>query len=84
MHATTATRWPGGAFWPCFEKPAEASADRRIAIAHEERCVRCGACIVQCPMDALAFENEAGERVEPETIRRFKLNLLGKRSAASH
>ncbi len=42
--------------------------------------MRCGACVVQCPMDALAFEDEEGRRVPPETIRRFKLNLLGSRS----
>jgi NAD-dependent dihydropyrimidine dehydrogenase PreA subunit len=67
----------------CFEKPSEeqlASGDRRIVVAHSERCVRCGACIVQCPMDALAFEDEVGARIEPEVIRRFKLNLLGRRS----
>ena len=29
---------------------------------------------------ALAFEDGHGGRVEPETIRRYKLNLLGKRS----
>ncbi|MBW2236067.1 MAG: copper oxidase, partial [Deltaproteobacteria bacterium] len=37
-------------------------------------------CVVQCPQDALFFEDGAGRRIEPETIRRFKLNLLGKRS----
>jgi NAD-dependent dihydropyrimidine dehydrogenase PreA subunit len=67
----------------CYEKPPDAKQagdDRRIVVAHEERCVRCGACIVQCPMDALAFEDEKGRRIEPEVIRRFKLNLMGKRS----
>ena len=61
----------------CFEKPT--GEDRRIELAHEDRCVRCGACIVQCPLDALSFQNDAGERVPPETIRRYKLNLLGQR-----
>ena len=56
---------------------------RQVELAHEERCVRCGACVVQCPMDALAFEDEDGRRVEPDTIRRYKLNLLGKRAVAS-
>jgi NAD-dependent dihydropyrimidine dehydrogenase PreA subunit len=42
-------------------------------------CVQCGACIVQCPEDALCFVTPRGERVEPVTIRRFKLNLIGKR-----
>jgi ferredoxin len=44
-----------------------------------ERCVQCGACIVQCPNDALHFESQEGKIVAPETIRRFKLNLMGKR-----
>ena len=54
----------------------------KVALAHDERCVRCGACIVQCPKDALFFEDGEGRRVAPETIRRFKLNLLGKRTVA--
>ena len=53
---------------------------RLVTLAHDERCIRCGACVVQCPMDALAFEDGAGRRVEPDTIRRYKLNLLGQRS----
>lgn len=44
-----------------------------------ERCVQCGACIVQCPCDALCFQAPDGRVVTPETIRRFKLNLLGRR-----
>jgi hypothetical protein len=35
---------------------------------------------VQCPQDALFFENEAGARIEPDVIRKYKLNLLGRRS----
>lgn len=61
----------------CFEKR---EGERIVALAHDQRCVRCGACVVQCPQDALFFEDGAGRRIEPETIRRFKLNLLGKRS----
>jgi ferredoxin len=53
-----------------------------VELAHDDRCVRCGACIVQCPKDALFFEDAAGRRIEPETIRRFKLNLLGKRTVS--
>jgi len=44
-----------------------------------ERCVQCGACIVQCPFDALAFVDPAGTTIPPETIRRFKLNMMGER-----
>jgi len=52
---------------------------RKVEIAHSDRCIRCGACVVQCPTDALSFEGEKGSRIEPATIRRFKLNLLGQR-----
>ena len=45
-----------------------------------ERCVQCGACIVQCPFDAISFKNPNGETILPETIRRFKLNLMGERA----
>jgi NAD-dependent dihydropyrimidine dehydrogenase PreA subunit len=44
------------------------------------RCVRCGACIVQCPCDALSFAGPGGEVLAPETVRRYKLNLMGKRA----
>lgn len=45
----------------------------------KERCIQCGACIVQCPFDALHFENSKGEKISPAAIRKFKLNLLGSR-----
>lgn len=61
----------------CFEK---LEATRKVELAHDERCIRCGACVVQCPKDALCFEDPNGARIEPELIRKFKLNLLGKRS----
>jgi len=41
--------------------------------------VKCGACIVQCPGDALCFSDPHGNKIPPEVIRRFKLNLMGKR-----
>jgi NAD-dependent dihydropyrimidine dehydrogenase PreA subunit len=73
----------------CIEVCPEACFDRRedvrkVEIAHGERCVRCGACVVQCPTDALAFEDENGHRIEPNVIRRFKLNLLGTRRVEAH
>ncbi len=61
----------------CFDKRTE---NHKVEIAHGDRCIRCGACIVQCPQDALAFETPHGWRVEPDQIRRFKLNMLGKRA----
>ena len=48
-------------------------------IARGYKCVKCGACIVQCPSDALYFKDPAGNIISPETIRKFKLNLMGKR-----
>jgi ferredoxin len=60
----------------CFEKRSEV---RKVDLAHAERCVQCGACIVQCPEDALYFTDDAGRRIDPQVIRRYKLNLLGKR-----
>ncbi len=53
---------------------------KQVALAHPEQCVRCAACIVQCPKDALWLEDGQGRRIMPETIRRFKLNLLGRRA----
>ena len=60
----------------CFEKHEEV---RKVELAHDDRCIRCGACVVQCPKDALFFEDQHGERIEPDVIRTFKLNLLGER-----
>jgi NAD-dependent dihydropyrimidine dehydrogenase PreA subunit len=61
----------------CFDK---LETQRRVALTHDDRCIRCGACVVQCPRDALFFEDEAGARIEPDVIRKYKLNLLGRRS----
>jgi NAD-dependent dihydropyrimidine dehydrogenase PreA subunit len=49
------------------------------AIPGAGRCVQCGACIVQCPFDALYFRSPQGEVITPEAVRKYKLNLLGKR-----
>jgi NAD-dependent dihydropyrimidine dehydrogenase PreA subunit len=61
----------------CFEKREDI---RKVELAHDERCIRCGACVVQCPKDALFFEDADGAHIEPDVIRRFKLNLMGSRS----
>jgi NAD-dependent dihydropyrimidine dehydrogenase PreA subunit len=63
----------------CFEKLEDL---RKVDLAHDERCIRCGACVVQCPKDALFFQDESGARIEPAVIRKFKLNLLGVRKVA--
>jgi NAD-dependent dihydropyrimidine dehydrogenase PreA subunit len=52
----------------------------KAVIALPDACVQCGACIVQCPEDALAFVDPAGQRISPETIRKYKLNMLGRRT----
>jgi ferredoxin len=52
------------------------------SMPHAERCEQCGACIVQCPVDALAFITPDGARVPPRHVRRYKLNLMGERRAA--
>jgi len=60
----------------CFE------IDRKNHITKMPRmdlCEQCGACIVQCPSDALRFKTLDGKIISPETIREFKLNLIGKR-----
>lgn len=49
---------------------------------HADRCEQCGGCIVQCPTDALAFVAPDGERIPPGVVRRYKLNMLGRRSGA--
>lgn len=54
---------------------------RHVAeIPRARDCVQCGACVIQCPFDALFFENRKGEQIRSETVRRFKLNLLGTRT----
>jgi NAD-dependent dihydropyrimidine dehydrogenase PreA subunit len=59
----------------------EVDPARGLAILRApDDCVQCGACIVQCPYDALFFQRPDGKVVSPETVRRFKLNLLGKRA----
>jgi NAD-dependent dihydropyrimidine dehydrogenase PreA subunit len=60
----------------CFEVD---KSGHTATMPRADQCVQCGACIVQCPFDALYFESPEGEIVSPEDVRRFKLNLIGKR-----
>jgi NAD-dependent dihydropyrimidine dehydrogenase PreA subunit len=53
----------------------------RVEIVRPENCIRCGACIVQCPEDALRFRFADGRVVEPTAVRRTRLNLLGRRTS---
>jgi ferredoxin len=64
----------------CPRNVFEVDHDRRLAsLPGAGQCVQCGACIVQCPFDALHFRGPKGDVAAPDTIRRFKLNLLGNR-----
>jgi ferredoxin len=64
----------------CPKNCYEVDTARHIAtIPRTEKCVQCGACIVQCPFDALYFMSPGGVILTPATIRAFKLNLIGKR-----
>jgi len=60
----------------CFEVDHK---QHMASIPRIDDCVQCGACIVQCPFDALHFESPTGEILTPESIREYKLNLIGKR-----
>ena len=59
------------------------SQAHKASIISENECVQCGACIVQCPEDALAFVDRRGRRIPPEEIRKYKLNLMGERVTTS-
>jgi NAD-dependent dihydropyrimidine dehydrogenase PreA subunit len=67
----------------CPTRVFEVDTERRVAmLPRVDACVQCGACIVQCPFDALLFRSESGGTVPPETVRRFKLDLIGRRVRA--
>jgi NAD-dependent dihydropyrimidine dehydrogenase PreA subunit len=64
----------------CPKDVFEMDTERRLVhLPRAEQCVQCGACVVQCPFDALYFRSPSGGVVPPETVRRFKLNLIGNR-----
>ncbi|MFQ6065706.1 MAG: HgcAB-like fusion protein [bacterium] len=64
----------------CPRNCYKVNRSRHVAtMLRSERCIQCGACIVQCSFDALHFESPKGEIIAPETVRKFKLNLMGKR-----
>lgn len=56
------------------------TSQHKAAIALPDACVQCGACVVQCPEDALAFATASNELIPPNLIRTYKLNLLGQRA----
>lgn len=52
----------------------------KVDIIAGENCIDCGACIVQCPQDALRFRYDDGKVVEAGTIRNTRMNMLGRRT----
>lgn len=52
----------------------------KVEIVHPDQCMRCGACIVQCPDDALRFRAGDGGVIEAATIRTTRMNMLGQRT----
>lgn len=75
-------RCKGAAFCEqvCPKRVFEVDHERHLAtLARPRECVQCGACIVQCPFDALHFKGRDGDVLPPEVIREFKLNLIGSR-----
>lgn len=57
---------------------------RKVEIVRPDDCIQCGACIVQCPDDALRFRYDDGRIVEPETIRSTRMNMVGARTVRVH
>ncbi len=55
---------------------------RKVEIRKPGQCIECGACIVQCPEDALRFRYGDGRVVEAPTIRRTRMNMLGRRTVS--
>jgi len=53
---------------------------RKVRIARSDDCLRCGACIVQCPEDALQFRFADDRIVPPSVVRKTRMNMLGRRS----
>jgi ferredoxin len=53
---------------------------RKVEIRRADDCIQCGACIVQCPEDALRFRYDDDRVVEAATIRQTRMNMLGRRS----
>lgn len=64
----------------CYEVD---SKKHKAVIVSGHECVQCGACIVQCPDDALVFTFPDGGTIPPEEVRRYKLNLLGERKKSA-
>ncbi len=53
---------------------------RKVDIVRPEQCIQCGACVVQCPEDALRFRYDDGRVAEAGTLRTTRMNMLGRRT----
>jgi len=60
----------------CFDRTKDTPG---IRLACPDACVSCGACIIQCPRDAISFFTRNGDEIIPDTIRKYKLTMMGKR-----
>jgi NAD-dependent dihydropyrimidine dehydrogenase PreA subunit len=64
----------------CFELDKNR---QKVTMSGRARCEKCAACIVQCPFDALYFASDDGKEITPAITRKYKLNLMGKRSTTT-
>lgn len=55
-------------------------AKRKVDVVLPDNCIDCGACVVQCPQDALRFRYDDGRVAEASTVRRTRMNMLGRRT----
>jgi len=55
------------------------NTSHKVTMPEAERCAQCGACIIQCPFDALWLKSLQDGVIPPENMRKFKLNMMGKR-----
>jgi NAD-dependent dihydropyrimidine dehydrogenase PreA subunit len=53
---------------------------RKVEVVRPDDCIQCGACVVQCSCDALRFRYDDGRIVEPATIRKTRMNMVGRRT----
>lgn len=51
-----------------------------VVIERPDACIRCGACIVRCPTDALRFRYPDGRVIPAEVVKRTRMNLVGRRT----
>jgi NAD-dependent dihydropyrimidine dehydrogenase PreA subunit len=60
----------------CFSIDPE---KQKALIEHPDKCICCGACIIQCPCDALLFKDRGGEAILPDYVRKHRVGFSGKR-----